>query len=104
MGPQIIQVTRSDKNRADRISASFCSLEAKPAGAVRIRKDTVAKERKTEVNSLIKAERYVVARNKSQISFIIISTSRCINKTLNKQKLSSVLDAFQLTLAIMRSF
>lgn len=57
MGPQIIQVTRPDKNRADRISASFCSLEARPAGAVRIRKDTAAKERKTEVNSLIKAER-----------------------------------------------
>lgn len=34
MGLQIIQVTRPDKNRADRISASSWSPEARPAGIV----------------------------------------------------------------------
>lgn len=80
MGPQIIQVTRPDKNRANRISASFCSLGARPAGAVRIRKDTGAKGRKTEVNSLIKAERRVVAQNKSQIFLLLFSRHTALTR------------------------
>lgn len=71
MGPQIIQVTRPDKNRADRISASSWSPEARPAGAVWIRKDTASLRRsgKRKWIRLIKAEHRVVVLDKNQRSW-----------------------------------